>query len=246
MAMLPEIQTLSNLIQGMHESYSRSESVQKSPALNVLLEVWSSNGHQITATTFQEILAISSSPRGFLPFIKGRGAQSIAISAVDAIEACFSSAALRGNLQQWYIANRENVANIKTTISIFDDIDFDYSKVAENSAEINEALGGIRGRLAKLEGLSDASRTVLICQVDLIEKSFTRFQTHGVGAFRESVFSMYGRISVELKAAPDEKVATGLKEAADDLLRVAGLIETASSVLQLIGPAALKLLTGPS
>lgn len=242
MSLLPEIQTCVSVITTMAESQPR---FRGHPALLNLLDAWAQCGGEQTATSFQEILAMSSTPRTLLPFIKGRGAQAIAESAVEAIESCFSSLSLQAGSDDWHSQTATQRAILRATVSIFEDIDFDPTKVAENATEISEVLGGVKGRLAGLEGISDASRTILMCQVDLIERSLLRFQTHGVIAFRESVFTMYGRVSVELEASSDKAVKASLKETADDLLRVAGLIETASSVFQLVAPAALKLLSAP-
>ncbi|WP_454715279.1 hypothetical protein [Caulobacter segnis] len=243
MALLPEVQTCLSLIDIMEATHAR---FRGHAALLSLMNAWGQHGGEQSPTSFHEVLAISSAPRTMLPFIKGKGSQAIAETAVSAIEECFSSISLQSNIEDWMSLTGSHRAILRATVSIFEDIDFDPTKVAENAPEISEVLGGVKVRLIALEGLSDASRTILMCQVDLIEKSLLRFQTHGVTAFRESVFSMYGRVSVELTASKDDKVKGSLKETADDLLRVAGLIETASAVFQLVAPAALKLLAGPS
>lgn len=243
MALPPEIQTCLDLIDAT-KSYAGTYSGNS--AVFVLGEAWVAIGEELTSTTLQEILAISAAPRSLLPMIKGKGGQAVGLLAVNALDECFSITALRASIENWVSITAPHVATFKATLSIFEDLEFDGAKIVENAPEISEVLGGVKGRLVKLEGLSDASRTILMCQVDLIEKSLLRFQKHGVSAFRESVFSMYGRVSIELTAAKDEKVKGSLKETADDLLRVAGLVETASAAFQLVAPVALKMIAGPS
>jgi len=131
---------------------------------------------------------------------------------------------------------------IEDTIYIFDEMTLDTAALSAKTADLYELIDEMKGKFAKVNSLSDASKSVLLSQLELLRSSVSRFQTSGVGPFRESIFSIYGRIVMELKA--DKGVTEAdKKEIIDDIIRFYDMSQIAGSLLKLGAPFIAGYLT---
>jgi len=127
---------------------------------------------------------------------------------------------------------------------LLSDLKFDGEALLEKSLTLSEEISSLKKKFAGDDELSDAARAVLFCQLDLLHRSVARFQTSGVGPFRDSIFSSVGRIYIEL--AQDSGVSPDkVRSVIDDMLRVVNLAQVGGSILKLSGPVIAGLIEGP-
>ncbi|MBI1405197.1 MAG: hypothetical protein GC145_03615 [Caulobacter sp.] len=137
------------------------------------------------------------------------------------------------------------IKNIRSTFPILMDLQYDENALISRAPDIISELQKFKSRISTHDDVNDNLRVVLFAQVDLMEKSLTTLTTKGVGSFRHSVFTAFGRIVLELKSDPNIKAGTA-KEIVDDFLRVYGIMEAAGSLLSLGAPVIAGLLSAPA
>lgn len=135
--------------------------------------------------------------------------------------------------------NLSDIHFIRNVLPLFDDLKFDRNATLEKSGEILTEINRLKDKIGSSATISDATKTVLNRQLDLLVKCLDRFNSGGVGPFRDSAFTIYGRIRIELEEAEsstDKTVASTARGIIDDVIRIYGVIQVGGAIAHLTGP----------
>ncbi|MEM7493035.1 MAG: hypothetical protein AAF296_06600 [Pseudomonadota bacterium] len=103
-------------------------------------------------------------------------------------------------------------------------------------ADVAEAMNKIQTTVSNAENLTDVDRSVIAGAIELLERSVTSLERGEIQHFRESVYTAAGRLSLSIvDAGEDKQRLRSIKGIADDVLRLAGLIELLDGAGKLIG-----------
>lgn len=241
---LPEVATLIEIVSRIRMLESANAQVQQRPALGYVASIYAEVADDSVDNLFFGISEIIEALEQILPTISPPTVRQVASGVLSKIRLLFSPRALQLQSGQYWSIVTADITFVEGTIGLFLGTGFDIGPVLDRQVEIASELENLRGHIGKSDEVSDSIKTVLLAQVDLIEKSMARLKSAGVGPFKESVYSLFGRVSIEI-ANPKTAGSGDLRKVADDLLRIVGLIEAGGKLLQLSGIDPLKMLGGP-
>jgi|SRR5215217_1277974 len=137
-----------------------------------------------------------------------------------------------------------NIQAILDMIPMLDGVKFDNDGLVERKSEISSSLDDILSDVSGSAELTDATRRVVVAQIDLIKRTLTNFELSGVVPFRESIYCSIGRLTLELKDL-DAPEAGKVRSVIDDIIRIKDLAEIAGGTLRLAGPFIAGYLAAP-
>lgn len=143
---------------------------------------------------------------------------------------------------------QEHHASVHTALAILPllgTLRYDADALLGHRDEIVSQVDALRAKVLSDDVLPDAAKHVIAAQLHLVNRSILRFETSGIGPFRDSLFCTIGRIEVVLKGETAEVRHRG-NELADEVLRIYGLAQLAGDIASLAGPVIAGLLTGPA
>ena len=237
-AILPELQHLRKLLESLPEKGGDS-------AMSVIIPIYS----EITgADSDFAALALLYRTLDQLPEIvtekfPEKGRRAAALGVVEQFKDHLSPLKLARPYPEYFSRHGRPLLKQLAIFPILEDIEFDSDGLAGQATSIISEIEKMRAKIDKANDLSDASRSFLGAQLVLLERAVLRFETTGVGPFRDSVFSSVGKIYIELAVAnPD---STSAKDLMDDFLRLYGLFQAGGDILKLTGPVIAGLLSAP-
>ncbi len=173
-----------------------------------------------------------------------RGAvQKTAQKCLESLSNAFSTDALTGDWATFKRNYQRDIDISLATITIFHDVKFDAVAFSTKKADVAESIEKLEEAF-HTSGMSHQSLSIVSAQIQLLKNSLTRFETTGVGPFRDSYFSILGRVVIEIHK--DEKIDDQKRaELVKSFLAVAGVISTIGDIASLTGPVISGFLTGP-
>lgn len=237
---LPEIRAITQLITELRGYTNNAQ-----PAVVIISNLFSSTKGVTPTEGFLELMRTVSHLPTLVADLPQGGPQRVGEKVVERIGRLFDPALLAVEVRAYVVKNEANFEYIEDSIHIFSDMGFDADAFAAKTADLYDHIEKMKTKFGGVETLSDASKTVLFAQLELLRNSVHRFQTSGVSAFRDSVFSIYGRVVIQLEA--DKSVSDVDKRGViDDFLRFYDLSQAAGSLLKLGAPFIAGLLTHAS
>lgn len=236
---LIEIQYLKQLIETLPASGSGS-------AMNVVMGAYG------------KIASIDDEYEAFLSFYKvlgslpsiveekfpEKGRRAAALHIVEKMKDAFSPFKLSMGYSDFRGSYINSIRGIIFLMPILEDICFDASALVSNTDNIISEIDNIRKKVGISSDISDATRFFVDGQLILLERALLKFQSGGVGPFRDCVFTSIGKVYIELQSA-DSK-SSSVKEIMDGVLRIYGLMQVGGDILKLSGPVISGLLAAPS
>jgi hypothetical protein len=241
---LPDITRLKMLIEGLHSDPSPS----KTSALNVIVvryaaligdDVSPEDGLYFLLRSINELPSIIEQQ-----FPEG-GRKKAAMNVVSTLRSIFSPRLLSQPFETYLVRTDTERVVILSAISLLEDIEFDSEKLLMHGVEIVSEIGRIREKINAAEALSHSSKLVLNAQFELIERAVLRFETSGVGPFRDAVFTSVGKVFIELQGQGGEAKVVS-RAILDDLLRLYGLLQMGGDLVRLAAPPVLAALGAPT
>jgi len=236
-AVAPEISALEAFLEELSER--PPEGV---PALRVISSAYHST-HESAEDPLRDLMrTLFSLPAMLLEMPQG-AFQKTAGKCLDALSEALSTEAMIGDWTSFKRSQQRNIDIALATITIFHDVKFDGPSFSAKKLDITESISQLKKAFFN-SGMSHQSISVINAQIQLLENSVSRFETTGVGPFRDSYFSVLGRVVIEIhkdEAIDDAKRAELVK----NFLSVAGAISTVGDIVSLTGPVIAGLLTGP-
>lgn len=169
--------------------------------------------------------------------------QSMGVRTAEAVERLFTSDRLLRNVSDFRSAARSDLDVIEHSLEIFEYARADIDGFRGNIKALYGDLDTLSEHFAK-SNLSDAAKSVLLAQMQLLKKTIDRFEAGSVTPFRDGAFSIIGRVVIEIqkdsKANPAEK-----RQLLDEAMRIYGMLEAAGNVLSLAAPVITGLIEGP-
>ena len=237
---LPEITRLASLLEALR-------GVRPTPSSLVLTTL----NEQLAVLGFDREIALLELMRTIdgleriIPDIHSAAARRLAERLIKRVQRLFSAENLVLETKTFLSQQRQQMEFVLENLELFDELKFDAASLPGAAPGLLAELEALKGRVAKSGELADASRVLVLAQLDLMGRSINRFDRTGVGPFRDSLFSIYGRIVVELQGE-DKNDKEAAREIVDDVLRVINLVQAAGGALALSGPVIAGLLAGPS
>lgn len=168
------------------------------------------------------------------------GMRKIAEKTVAGLIVAFSPQNLLRDIAGFRSALSNEIHLAKSNLELFHDLQMDRDKLINSAEEIEKSIEDLIDVFAKSE-MSDSSKSVILAQMELLKKSIDRFNKGTVGPFRDSAFSVIGRVVIQIHG--DTKLKSeDARKLVDDVLRLAGLIDAGSKVLTLAAPHIAGLL----
>jgi len=104
-----------------------------------------------------------------------------------------------------------------------------------DTKQIKSAIHDVRQQAIASKEISDHDRSVINACIELVESAFNSMERGQLGEFRQSIYTAAGRISLEVVDDGSDKVRVrAMKEIADNVLRIAGIIEITGAVTGLV------------
>lgn len=178
------------------------------------------------------------------PDLSGAGVRVVAENLCKRLREVLRDEHLVRSFADYKVISKASYEFVIETISIFDEMKFDPVALVGENLHIQEEISKLQGRIYNSAEISDASKTVLAAQLELLRRSLERFSTVGVGPFRETVFSIFGKVVIQLEGDAGSN-ADAKRKVIDDFLRVCNLIQIGGGLVKLGGPIVAGLLTGP-
>ncbi len=172
------------------------------------------------------------------------GQKSVAENAINELRRLFGLEASRHPYNDYIGVRRTHIATVRLVFPILTDLSFDLISLQAKLPDAISEIQRFKDRISLHDDVSDQLKTVLFAQIDLMEKSLVRVQERGIGEFRHSVFTTFGRIYLELRANSEVSDKTS-KEIVDDFLRIYQVFEAGGSLLQLGAPVIRGLIGAP-
>jgi hypothetical protein len=237
---LPDIQDIADLVRRIKEAPDLAQ-----PAVAVVAELFRTDKQLAPALCLVELVRLVNALEGVAVDLPEGGTRDVGNHVVDAIKALLDPQTLGEEFRQYRKRHAVDLEFVSRSLPLFRDLSYDGGALAASNSEIYAAIDAMKSKLGSYDGLSDASKTVLSAQLDLLAKSVHRFQTSGVGPFRDAVFSIYGKIRLQLDNDSDTSKDVK-REVADDILRIYGLLQIGGGLLKLGGPVVAGLLGAPN
>ena len=172
------------------------------------------------------------------------GMRRIAEKTISGLLSAFSTQNLVRDANGFRVTMSKELHLASANLEIFHELKLDRDNLSNSLKDIDKSIDDLRDIFAKSD-MSDASKSILSAQMELLKKSIDRFDKGTVGPFRDSAFSVIGRVVIQING--DEKLKSeDARKLVDDVLRLAGLIDAGSKVLTLVAPSIAGLLTGPT
>jgi|GEM_PF-2975737 len=137
-----------------------------------------------------------------------------------------------------------NIQAILDLISMLDVVQFNNDGLIERREEIGSSIDELLADVAESSELTEATKRIVVAQIDLIRRTLDRFETSGVVPFRESIYCSIGRLTIELKDL-DENEGGRIRKVIDDIVRIKDMAEIAGGTLRLAGPFIAGYLSAP-
>jgi len=144
----------------------------------------------------------------------------------------------------FHATQSHNIQAILDLIPMLDDIQFDNDGLISKRPEIAASIEALLSDVAGSSELAEATKRVVVAQIDLIRRTLDRFEISGVVPFRESIYCSIGRLTLELKDL-NEAEAGKVRKVIDDIVRIKDLAELAGGTLRLAGPFIAGYLAAP-
>jgi hypothetical protein len=216
----------------------------KLPAILEISQAYAGVAQTSEEASFRELIRVVDSLPNLLGELPTDPSRKVATSVIERLNRLLDPKALGHEFGTWRNYHRANIDYIQSSIVIFHDLKFDSEIFLSKTPNLYEEIDKLRAKFASSDDISEPSKIVLRAQLDLLKKGVNRFQTSGVGAFRDSIFSIYGRITIQLEA--DKSISPAKKrEIADDILRVWDIAQMGGDLLKLAGPAIAGYLAAP-
>lgn len=237
--MLPEIQTIQLFLISLKQSAGSNQS-----ALTTISDIWASMFQTNRTTGMLEFVRLVQSLPSLVAEIPSKGQRRVAEKLVGRIEKLLDPTALATDMKSYIGRQASNIEFIEESLPLFEDLTYESDSLIAKLPDIYAAIEGMKSKFGQSPDVSDASKIMLIAQLDLLTNSVHRFQNSGIGAFRDSIFTIYGRITIQLES--DENTSAEQKrEIADDILRIYGVVQLGGDLLKLCGPVIAGLLAAP-
>ncbi|WP_156449613.1 hypothetical protein [Caulobacter sp. CCH9-E1] len=172
------------------------------------------------------------------------GMRRIAEKTIAGLVVAFSTQNLLRDISGFRAAMSNEIHLATSNLELFHDLKIDRDNLINSAEEIDRSIDDLMELFAKSE-MSDSSKSVISAQMELLKKSIDRFNKGTVGPFRDSAFSVIGRVVIQIHG--DTKLKSeDARKLVDDVLRLAGLIDAGSKILTLAAPHIAGLLPPPS
>jgi|GEM_PF-2192843 len=236
---IPEIRHLRTLIERLPEKGGDSAASVVIPLFAEIVGV--DNDYESLSLLYR---ALDHLPALIADKFPEKGRRAAALGVVEQLKDGFSPLKLARPYPEFGPRHGRALKRQLEVFPILEDLEFDTENLKAQTTTIVSEIEKMRLKVGNADDLSDASRTFLNAQLALMERAVLRFETTGVGPFRDSVLTAFGKIYLELSAADSKSVVA--KELIDNLLRLYGLLQAGGDILKLTGPVISGLLNGPS
>lgn len=189
-----------------------------------------------------EFLSLVANLQALAMEIPSRGARRAIDGAVVALLHIFAPDMLVQRTNVWADQTAAQRAVVENALALFDDLQFDRAIALTKAPDLLAEIEKLSASIATNESISDAVKEVLRGQLHLLVKSVDHLRSRGVGPFRASVFTVFGRIYVEMRDAPNKAEAAALRAVLDDLGRAMTVFEAAGTLARLAPPAVALLI----
>jgi hypothetical protein len=238
MLVAPEITALEAFLTAL-----KNEKGTNAPALAVIGAVFRQT-HPEAGDSLHDLMRVLFSLPTLVAEMPKGGYQTTAKKALEALNKAFSVEAMSLDWANYRAQYYGSIDVALATISNFHDVTFDSAGFIEKSPDLYAAIERLGEQFGKTE-MSDASKSVLEAQLVLLRNSVGRFQATGVGPFRDSAYSILGRVVIQIHS--DAKISADDRlKLVEDFLKVVSVVQTAGDLAKLVGPPIVKLLTGPA
>lgn len=230
----PEISALAILLDGIRTWTEANQST-----LNAIEYFWPSSSNN----KLIEFMTVLGSLERLVLELDSTPARRTAQKTVDTIVRVFTASNLTGTVNDFRKQHRTELHFIENTLDLLQDLSVDKEKFSSSIANIEEEIDQISAKFLK-SSLSDASKSVLMAQLQLLKNSAKRFDGGQVGPFRDSAFSTIGRVVIQIRK--DSNIPDADKrEMIDDALRLYDVIEKGGNLLSLAAPFIAGYLMAP-
>lgn len=234
---LPEIQSIDRLLDDIK---------QMSGEPNVALALghqFASNAEIAPARGLLELMQLVCSLRSLIPDFPATGQRRVAERTIDRIERLFDPEPLSWNIKTFRNHFSSAIEQIKDNLPLFDDIGYDES-ISLTHIELIKHIANLRSKIASSEFISTETKSLILAQMDLLASSVNRFNTMGIGPFRDAVFLAYGKISIQLESDKESR-ADEKRAIMDDIRQLHGLAEGNGNLRRLGTSTPVPRLSGP-
>lgn len=233
-APVPEIEALKALIHGLQRQQPNAH------VLNVMESLWPSpDGHHLV-----DLMVVVDSLKRLAADLPTGPTQDMGVRTALAVQRLFTSDRLARNVGEFRAVAKSDLDIIEHSLGIFDHARSDVDGFKSNVEKLNVELDKLSVHFNKSD-LSDASKSVLMAQIRLLKNSIERFDAGSVLPFRDSAYSVIGRVVIEIqkdtKASPADK-----RKLIDEAMRLYGILEAAGNILSLVAPVISGYLDAPS
>lgn len=239
---LPELARIESLLNTIIGSAGAT-----APALEVFLgRCHAEFDNRSTSTSYNSLQASIS---GISDIVREKfqepGRRQVALNLIRILEEIFGVEAFQGTWADYQKRVRRDASSALNMMPLLQDLSFDSDRLLADRLSIIQQIEKLKSKIGIEENISDPAKTVLLAQLRLLEQSLEKFETTGVGPFRQSIFTVFGRVVLELER--EENLSTaGKRELVDDVLRVYGLMQAGGDLLKLGGPVISGLLAAPT
>jgi hypothetical protein len=233
---LPEIAWLRELVLRIQQNKGDT------PAIHAISDYYAAiAGLDDRNSAFRLLVNTLDKVERLVPEIASPGARKTAERVLLAYSELLDPTQLATPLTHFRSTNSARLQLIEAAISSLEDLRYDATALQARAIDFFEEIERLKAQFATSDDISDASKVILRAQLDLVGKSLTRMSNSGVGAFRDSVFTAFGRIVIELKADSGTN-NRGVAEGIDGFLKLYAIAEAGGTMLKLTGEG-IKLLT---
>lgn len=241
---LPDIIRLQQLVEGL----GTDAAVAKQIALGVVIPRYAvllGEGVSQEDALYFLVKSINELPELIDQQFPEGGRKKVALNVVERLRAVFSPKMLSHIYENFLTRTNTDRVVVLSGISLLEDIQFDSSALLTHSVEIISEIGKIREKIMSSESLGHSSKLVLNAQFELMERAVLRFETSGVGPFRDAIFTSVGKVFIELQGQSGEAKVIS-RAILDDLLRLYDLLKMGGDLVRLAAPPVLAALSAPA
>lgn len=232
-APVPEIEALKVFVNQLQRHQPNTH------VLTAMESLWPSpNGDHLI-----ELMVVVDSLKRLAADLPAGPTQNMGVRTAQAVQRLFTSDRLVRNVGDFRTVAKSDLDIIEHSLEIFEHARSDVDGFKSNVDRLNVELDDLSEHFNKSD-LSDASKSVLMAQIQLLKNSIVRFDAGSVMPFRDSAFSVIGRVVIEIqkdpKASPADK-----RKLIDDAMRLYGILDAAGNVLSLVAPVISGYLDAP-
>lgn len=196
-----------------------------------------------TPNKLMEMMKVFSALEGFVAELPHSSVRRTAQRTIEGLTRSFTASSLAQTVDNFRNACDNELHLAENTLELLHDLTIDRDEFEKNIPDFESAIDSLCGQFGA-SSLSDASKSILTAQMQLLKNSVKRFSEGGVGPFRDSAFSIIGRVVIQIRNDPTLP-SSEKRQMVDDALRLYDVVEKGGKVLSLAAPLVVALLTGP-